>query len=176
MHFSLASQSKLPMFLHNRSSHKDFIEIVERNVHLIPRLPTGELAAVVHSFTGSSSEAQELVQLGFFIGINGCSMKTMDNLEVVKNIPLERLMVETDAPWCEIKQTHAGFSLVSQQNDFSSVKKEKWNENSLVKGRNEPCMISKVADIIAAIKCVDVQVVIDFARNNSIRCFGLSDP
>ena len=42
---------------------------------------------------------EELVALGLSIGVNGCSMKTEENLEVVRRVPLGRLMVETDGPW-----------------------------------------------------------------------------
>jgi Tat protein secretion system quality control protein TatD with DNase activity len=54
---------------------------------------------IVHSFDGSAEEAAELLELGLYIGINGCSLRTDQNIEVVKNMPLDRIVAETDAPW-----------------------------------------------------------------------------
>lgn len=130
----LCSKYNLPLFLHSRSAHSDFVEILRRNMDKIKR------SGVVHSFTGTWEEAEELIQLGFSIGINGCSLKTEENLEVVKRIPLDKLMIETDAPWCGIRPSHAGAKLVETK--FPTVKKkEKWTKDSLVDGRNEPCQI-----------------------------------
>ncbi len=52
----------------------------------------------MHSFTGTREEMWELVGMGWDIGVNGCSMKTQENCEVVREVPLGRLQVETDGP------------------------------------------------------------------------------
>ena len=88
------------MYLHSRSTGTDFIDIIRANRN---RFSTG----VVHSYTGDTAEMLALVDLDLYIGINGCSMKTAENLEVVKAVPLERLMVETDCPYCDIRNSHA---------------------------------------------------------------------
>lgn len=44
-------------------------------------------------------EMNRLVALGVDIGVNGCSLKTEENLEVVKAMPLDRIQIETDGPW-----------------------------------------------------------------------------
>ncbi|RLN65130.1 hypothetical protein BBP00_00003022 [Phytophthora kernoviae] len=86
--FQLAERTKLPLFLHNRNTGGDFYEMIAKNRS---RFSEG----VVHSFTGSKDEMIKLVELGLYIGVNGCSLKTDENLECVKAIPLDRLMIET---------------------------------------------------------------------------------
>ena len=77
--------------------------------------------------------------LSFLPGVNGCSLKTTENLDVVKGIPVDRMMIETDSPYCEIKSTHAGVKFV--KSTWPSKKKEKYDQECIVKGRNEPCLV-----------------------------------
>ncbi|KAL0079936.1 hypothetical protein F4703DRAFT_1871708 [Phycomyces blakesleeanus] len=86
--FNLAEKTRLPMFLHNRNTNDDFYEMVKANRHKFSH-------GVVHSFTGSLEEMKKLVELDLFIGINGCSLKTQENLDIVKEIPEDKLMIET---------------------------------------------------------------------------------
>jgi Tat protein secretion system quality control protein TatD with DNase activity len=79
-------------------------------------------------------------------GINGCSLKTNENLEVVRGIPAERMMVETDSPYCDIKNTHAGIQFVKSV--WPSKKKEKYEPGSTVKGRNEPCLVRYLEPVV----------------------------
>lgn len=98
----LVMKYKLPLFLHCRNSFDDFYDIVQRNLDKITN------GGVVHSFDGTIEQALKLIDLGFYIGINGCSLKTEEQLNVVANIPNERILVETDCPWCAIRPSHAG--------------------------------------------------------------------
>lgn len=104
----LVVKYQLPLFLHCRNSFEDFYDIIQRNLSKITN------GGVVHSFDGTIEEAKKLIELGFYIGINGCSLKTAEQLKVVAEIPNERILVETDCPWCAIRPSHAGtFSVVS---------------------------------------------------------------
>jgi TatD DNase family protein len=104
----LAEEFQLPMFLHNRASTLDFCRIL---APLRASIPGG----VVHSFDGSLEELHQLLDLNCFIGLNGCSLKTSDNLKVAAQVPIERLMMETDAPWCDIRPTHASYAVLQGQ-------------------------------------------------------------
>jgi TatD DNase family protein len=89
----IATELQLPLFLHMRAAADDFERLLR------PRLAKLPKSGVVHSFTGSLEEMRSLVDLGLHIGVNGCSLKTEENLLVVKEIPLDRLHIETDGPW-----------------------------------------------------------------------------
>lgn len=135
---SLAEEFQLPLFLHCRNSHDDFIDILKRNKTKLDACGGG----VVHSFTGTLDEAQSVFDFhpNLYIGINGCSLKTEENLNVIRHLPNDRLMLETDCPWCGIRPSHAGQKFV--QTKFNTVKKkEKWTAESLIDGRCEPCQI-----------------------------------
>jgi TatD DNase family protein len=164
----LAVDLHMPLFLHSRACHGDFKRL------LIPRLDRLPKRGLVHSFTGSLSEMQDLVDMGFHIGVNGCSMKTEDNLAVVKAVPLDRLQIETDGPWCEIRPSHASAKYLDGAPPVpKAVKKEKWQRGLMVKGRNESATIVQVAHVIARAKGVSVEVVCDAAWRNSVTMFGL---
>lgn len=132
IHFELAKEHNLPMYLHNRNTEGDFVKIVKENRHKFSN-------GVVHSFTDSENELKACLDLDLYIGVNGCSLKTINNMEVVKKIPLDRILLETDAPYCDIKTTHDSYKYVDTY--FDRVKKDKYKEGYMTKERNEPCMI-----------------------------------
>ena len=91
----IAVETKLPVFLHQRDAHEDFLEI------LAPALPDIS-RAVAHCFTGSEKELEAYLKLGLYIGITGwiCDERRGKHLqEMVGRIPLDRLLIETDAPY-----------------------------------------------------------------------------
>ncbi|KAM3420587.1 hypothetical protein BST61_g3849 [Cercospora zeina] len=168
----LATELEMPLFLHSRAAAEDFEGMLKERLEKLPK------RGVVHSFTGSAEEMRRLVGLGFDIGINGCSMKTEENCAVVKEVPLERLQIETDGPWCEMRPSHASAKYLKGDEVPKlpkAVKKEKWSQEFMVKGRNEPCAIPHVAHAVAGIKGITVEEVAEAAWNNSLRMFGLKD-
>ncbi len=133
---------------------KDFESLLKERLDHLPK------RGVVHSFTGTLEEMQSIIALGFDVGINGCSVKTEENIAVVKQIPLERLQIETDGPWCEMRPSQASAQFTKNAPSLpKAVKKEKWSADCMVKGRNEPCTITHVAHAIANIKDVEVEEV-----------------
>ncbi|KAK5276617.1 hypothetical protein LTR16_010923, partial [Cryomyces antarcticus] len=89
----LAVEVQLPLFLHSRAASEDFERLLAAKLPLLPK------KGLVHSFTGTVEEMRRMVDMQLDVGVNGCSLKTEDNVEVVRQIPLERLQIETDGPW-----------------------------------------------------------------------------
>lgn len=88
----LAKELNLPVVIHDREAHGDTIEIMKE-------FP--EVKGVVHCFSGSVEFARECLKLGYYIGVTGVvTFKNAKKLvEVVKEVPLEKLLVETDCPY-----------------------------------------------------------------------------
>ncbi|KAG4306248.1 hypothetical protein PORY_000236 [Pneumocystis oryctolagi] len=165
---SIASAIDLPLFLHSRGAAEDFIRILAPFLSQLPR------KGCVHSFTGTLEEMRQYISLGLSISVNGCSMKTLENLKVVKEIPLEYLMLETgDAPWCGISTAHASYPYIKDTPYiFPSHRKEKFVFGEMVKGRNEPCTIIQVASVVSQLKGLSIETVSEAAYINSTKMFG----
>lgn len=90
--FEIAKSLGLPVILHDRESHQDILEIVKAHP---------EVKGIFHSFSGSVEMAKEVVDLGYYIGISGVvTFKNARKLpEVIAAVPLNRLLIETDAPY-----------------------------------------------------------------------------
>jgi len=91
----VAADTGLPLFLHQRDAHADFMAIMKGFEGRIG-------PAVVHCFTGTREECFDALDAGYFIGITGwlCDERRGQHLRgFVKDIPADRLMVETDAPY-----------------------------------------------------------------------------
>ena len=92
----LAWKMKLPVILHVRDAHEDALRILR--VH-----PARKLGGVIHCFYGSKEIAEQYLKLGYHIGIGGSVLqleeRAKDLWEAIPHIPLERILVETDAPF-----------------------------------------------------------------------------
>ncbi|KAI0048328.1 Mg-dependent DNase [Auriscalpium vulgare] len=149
----LAKKYHLPLFLHSRSAHEDLVNILrDEGFSGNGGRDVGAKGGVVHSFTGSAQESREYMEMGFHISINGCSLKTQDNLDAVKSILPQWLLLETDAPWCSMTSTHASKEHLDKlPQDLRSLyfpaatQPEKFVHGKPVKGRNEPSAIGGVA-------------------------------
>ena len=89
---NLAKELDLPVVIHDREAHQDTLEIIKE-------FP--EVNGVVHCFSGSVEFAKECLKLGYYIGFTG--VVTFKNakkvVEVAKEMPLDRILVETDCPY-----------------------------------------------------------------------------
>ena len=118
--------------------------------------------------------------MGFHFSINGCGLKTAENMEAAATIPLDRLLLETDAPWCSLNATHASNAhLKSLPKPFSDVffppSAKSYVPGKTIKGRNEPCAIGGVAWVMAKLKGLSLEEVSEAAWKNTLEVFGLEE-
>ena len=95
MHIDIAQKNNLPLIIHMRNAEDDMLDIIIKKYEENPFL------GLIHCFTGSKNFLQKLLPLGFYFSISGViTFKNSDNLrETVKNVPLDRLLIETDSPY-----------------------------------------------------------------------------
>ncbi len=86
---ALAVETKKPAVIHCRDAYEDMIDILKNN----------PVAGVVHSFTGDFNLAGKFLDLGLFLGLNGIITFTDEYDNMVANVPLDRILIETDAPY-----------------------------------------------------------------------------
>ena len=124
----IAIDTNKPLFLHQRDSHDDFIKILRKYSSDISK-------AVVHCFTGTQGQLDDYLELDCYIGITGWICDEKRNVELrkaIKEIPLEKLMIETDCPYLIPKNL---------------VEKPKNN-------RNEPTNLNHIINEIAVLMAV----------------------
>jgi|SRR5579871_241014 len=88
-----ALEHDLPIVIHSRESMKESIAVVKEHQR-------GNLKGIFHCFSGSFEEAQQIIELGFYLGIGGVLTYKKSTLpEVIKNISLDHIVLETDSPY-----------------------------------------------------------------------------
>jgi TatD DNase family protein len=140
-HIRLARDLDLPLIVHNRDALEDVMSILEDEGR-------GEVRGVMHCFPGDVEYAERVVGIGFHVGIGGpVTYSARGRLaRVAEAVPLNRLLLETDAPWLT-PEPHR-------------------------KGRNEPAYVALVTERIAEIRGISVDDLARATTGNSTRLFG----
>ncbi|MDD5750487.1 MAG: TatD family hydrolase [Candidatus Pacebacteria bacterium] len=134
----LAREFNLPLIVHCRNAHKQVIDILSK---------AGSIKGVIHCFSGSWQSAQRYFELGLYISFNGIITYAPDYDKVVRNMPLERLLLETDCPY---------LSPVPFRSE-----------------RNEPANLEYVVQRIAEIRGEPAEKIADVTTQNAKNLFGL---
>ncbi|MBX4211745.1 MAG: TatD family hydrolase [Candidatus Yanofskybacteria bacterium] len=135
----LAVELDKPLIIHCRDAHADMLSILENRKNA---------RGVIHSFTGTYEDAKRYVALGWHIGLNGITTFTDTLNEVIQHVPVDNILLETDAPYL----TPVPF-----------------------RGqRNEPSYVLEVAKRIADIRSMVLDQLLLKTTQNSLNLFGLS--
>lgn len=142
MHLDLAEKLNLPVIIHLRAAETDMMQILRQR-------KSSHYCGVFHCFSGDTNLARELMALGFFISFTGnITYKNSKATEVLKQVPLTRLLTETDSPFMA-PVPHRG-------------------------QRNEPGFVHKVAEKIANVHAVSIKEVAATTRQNAEKLFGIT--
>jgi TatD DNase family protein len=145
----LAVELGKPLFLHSRDAFPTFLEILKQQEKLPP--------AVAHCFTGGREELHAYLDLGLYIGITGwiCDERRGRHLvELVREIPRERLLLETDSPYLTPR-------------DLNPQPRAR---------RNEPAFLPHIARAVAGALGRPLEEVALETTRNASRFFGLKEP
>lgn len=143
----IATDSGLPVFLHQRDAHDDFVAILK------PLLPDIS-HAVAHCFTGDGEALREYLELGLYVGITGwiCDERRGGHLQdIVSIIPDDKLLIETDAPYLMPRTLRP---------------KPKTR-------RNEPAYLAEVLRVVAAARGQSEEHVARITKMNALQFFAL---
>jgi len=144
----LATEARLPVFLHQRDAHERFLALL---APWRPKLTGG----VAHCFTGGKEALAAYIDLDLYIGVTGwlCDERRGEALrDAVPRIPLERLLIETDAPYLLPR-------------DLPRKPRTR---------RNEPCYLPHILDRIAALRPEPIEQLAEATSANSERLFRLT--
>jgi len=144
----LALDQNLPVIIHCRDAFKDFFEILDQEYVVNNK----HAAGVLHCFTGTILEAEEVLKRGFYLSLSGIVTfkKSHELQEVAKFVPLNQLLIETDTPFLA-PQSKRGKS-------------------------NEPAFIIEIASFIAKTKGISVNEILETTSNNASKLFALQNP
>ena len=143
----IAKDTGLPVFLHQRDAHDDFVEVLEPELPHLSR-------AVAHCFTGEGESLREYLAMGLYIGITGwiCDERRGKHLhDIVHIIPDDRLLIETDAPYLMPR----------------TIRPRPKSR------RNEPMYLPEVVKVVAEARDQSVEHIAKITTENARRFFSL---
>lgn len=140
-HCRIAKQSGKPVVLHNRESTSDLLDLIESEQN-------GSLKGVWHCFTGTVEEGKKALDLGLYLGVGGVSTFKNSNVDnILKHMPLEKLILETDAPYLAPSPYRGK--------------------------RNEPAYIRVIAKNLSELFQKSLQEIADITTKNASRLFNV---
>ncbi len=140
-----AQKNQLPIAIHNRDTHENTLEILKSE---IGNWRAGEpLRGVAHFFTGTQEQAQRYFELGFLVSFTGVITISSKFNDLVRELPLEKIMVETDAPYAA---------------------PDKYRGQ-----RNEPVYVERAAKKIAKLKNISIEEVVRQTTQNAQNLFNI---
>lgn len=144
-HIDAARRTQLPLIVHTRDADEDTVDILR------DEFEKGPYPGLIHCFSAGPNLAEAVLELGFYISISGIvTFKSAQELrDTVRNVPLERILVETDSPY------------------LAPIPKRG--------KRNEPAFTAHTAAVVAELKGVSEEELARQTTNNFFQLFSKAD-
>jgi len=142
-HIHVAREVDLPLVIHDGKATEEILRILEEEA-------ASDVGGMIHFFTGTPKQAERAVQMGFYVSFGGPHTYAKPLAELVRSVPLEHVLVETDSPLLAPPKEHRG-------------------------KKNEPAMVVDVVAGVAQVRGTEPEKVREATTANAINLFRLDE-
>ncbi len=140
----IAKKLNKPIVIHCRNAFDDCLEILKQE------LTNSDINVIIHFFSGNKEDLKKCLERGYWISYNTIAVRSKSFRKLIKKTPIDKLLLETDAPWCD----------PTKEKDDKKLTNVPWN-------------ITKTAELVARLKDMTVEEVLQRTEENAKKAYNI---